>query len=101
MRLLTLVLAAAALMAQTRSAAPDKKELERMLRHIELWIPQVSVAIDDPKPSAAAGLLELPVHLSYQNVTKDFTYFVTPDFKRLIGGEMFALQGNPFAADVK
>lgn len=100
MRSLIVLLAAAALMAQTRPA-PDKKELERTLRHIELWLPQVEVTIGDPKPSPAAGLLQLPVRLSYQKMSKDMTYYVTPDYRHIIRGDMFATHGNPFAEEAK
>jgi protein-disulfide isomerase len=100
MRALAILFSAAALVAQTRPA-PDKAQLERTLRHIELWIPQVAVTIDDPKPSGVGSLLELPVHLKYQNVTKDLTYYVTPDYKHVIRGDVYGTSGNPFADDLK
>jgi hypothetical protein len=52
MKLATFLLAAIAalpMFAQTK-ANIDKPALEAYLRHAELWIPQVAVNIDDPKP---------------------------------------------------
>ena len=54
MKLATVLFAAAVVLpisAQTK-ATIDKTAIEAYLRHAELWIPQVSVSIDDPKPSA-------------------------------------------------
>ncbi len=76
-----------AMFAQTKPAAPplalksalDKATLETYLRHVELWIPQISVKIDDAKPSKAIpGFFDVAVHLSYNTAgTKDEMYYVS------------------------
>ena len=56
----------------------DKAKIEAYLRHVELWLPQVTVAIDDPKPSSSlAGFNEVVVHLTYNGGTADQTYLVS------------------------
>jgi protein-disulfide isomerase len=95
MKLATFLLAALVtlpILAQTKatpSAAIDKPAVEAYLRHAELWIPQVSVSIDDPKPSAyLPGFSEIAVHLSYQGQTKDEHY--------LISQNVYDLTKSPF-----
>lgn len=69
--------------AQTKplaQSALDKAYLETYLRYSELWIPQVSVKIDDPKPSTSlTGYFDVGVHLVYNGATKDELYFVSKD----------------------
>src|SRR6476646_10342391 len=99
MKLATLLLAVVPVFAQT--AAPkssiDKATIEAYLRHAELWIPQVTVAIDDPQPSAyLPGFSEVAVHLSYQGQTKDEHYFVSQNGKSIIKGDVYDLSKSPF-----
>ena len=48
----------------------DKATLEAYLRHVELWVPGVSVKIDDAKESKELpGFLDVTVHLSYNNAS--------------------------------
>ncbi|MEO8052444.1 MAG: hypothetical protein ABI833_18700, partial [Acidobacteriota bacterium] len=71
----TFLLATWALTAQTPAtpkSALDKATLEAYLRYAELWVPQVTVKIDDPKPSATLdGFYDVDVHLTYSGATKD------------------------------
>jgi protein-disulfide isomerase len=92
-------------MAQTKppDAAPagksafDKAALEAYLRHVELWIPQVTVKIDDPKKSSELpGYSEVLVHLSYNGGVKDERYFVSQDGRKIIKGDVYDINQNPF-----
>src|SRR5689334_9745418 len=95
MKLVTFLLALP-LLAQT-PANLDKAALEAYLRHAELWIPQVTVKIDDPQPSAyLPGFSEVAVHLSYQGQTKDEHYFVSQNGKSIIKGDVYDLSKSPF-----
>jgi hypothetical protein len=86
--------------AQTK-AALDKAALEAYLRHAELWIPQVAVSIDDPKPSTyLPGFSEVAVRLSYNGQSKEEHYFVSPDGKNIVKGEAFDLTKSPFQAAI-
>ncbi len=106
MKLATLSLAAVVMLpifAQT--AAPkaniDKAALEAYLRHAELWVPQVNVVIDDPKPSAfLGGFSEIAVHLSFQGQGKDEHYYVSQNGKNVIKGEVYDISKSPFQANV-
>ena len=96
MKLATFLLAALPILAQTKSTI-DKASLEAYLRHAELWIPQVSVSIDDPQPSAyLPGFSEIAVHLSYQGQTKDEHYYVSQNGKNIVKGEVYDITKSPF-----
>lgn len=98
--LLALPLLALPLLAQT-PASLDKAALEAYLRHAELWIPQVAVKIDDPKPSAyLPGFSEVAVHLSYQGQSKDEQYYVSQNGKNIVKGEVYDITKSPFQATV-
>src|SRR5678816_206361 len=92
MRLATLLPAALVILpmfAQTK-AAIDKAALEAYLRYAELWIPQVTVNIDDPKPSTALdGYYDVNVHLVYNGATKDEFYYVSKDGKNIVKGQTY------------
>lgn len=103
MKLATFSLAAVVMLpifAQTK-AAIDKPAIEAYLRHAELWIPQVSVSIDDPKPSAyLPGFSEVAVHLSYQGQAKEEHYLISQNGKNIIKGEVYDLTKSPFQANL-
>ena len=105
MKLATLLLAALPIFAQTKatpSAAPDKAAIDKpaieaYLRHAELWVPQVTVVIDDPKPSAyLPGFSELAVHLSYNGQSKDEHYLISQNGKTIVKGEVYDMTKSPF-----
>src|SRR5437899_8460408 len=91
-------------LAQTKPAATpagksalDKAALEAYLRHVELWIPQVTVKIDDPKPSAVLpDFMDVGVHLSYNGATKDESYYVSKDGRRILKGDVYDMTKSPF-----
>jgi protein-disulfide isomerase len=89
--------------AQTAApkAAIDKAALEAYLRHAELWVPQVAVVIDDPKPSAyLPGFSEIAVHLSYNGQSKDERYYVSQSGKNIIKGEVYDMAKSPFQSNI-
>ncbi len=87
-------------MAATTPAV-DKAAVEQYLRHLELWVPQIKVVIDDPKPTPVPSVFELPVHLSFGQASKDTSYYISADGRHILRGEVFDLKGNPFANDLK
>jgi len=100
MKLATLLLAVVPMFAQTK-ATIDKAAIEAYLRHAELWIPLVSVSIDDPKPSPyLPGFSEIAVHLSYQGQGKDEHYYVSQNGKSIIKGEVYDITKSPFQANL-
>jgi protein-disulfide isomerase len=107
----TLLLAALTLSAQTKPApaksapsksALDKPTLEAYLRYSELWVPQVTVKIDDPKPSTIVkDYYDVWVHLSYNGSMKDEMYYVSKDGKNVLRGNAFDIAKSPFEADLQ
>lgn len=105
MKFITCVLAAAlaagAVLAQQPASALDKKALEAYLRYSELWIPQVTVKIDDPKPSTDFnGFLDVTVHLIFNGATKDEIYYVSKDGRNIVRGTAYDITKSPFAGNV-
>lgn len=100
----TFLLAALALTAQTTTppkSALDKPTLEAYLRYAELWIPQVTVKIDDPKPSAALeGFYDVNVHLTFNGATKDESYYVSKDGKNIVKGQTYDIRISPFQSNL-
>jgi len=84
----------------TSKSALDKATLEAYLRYSELWIPQVTVKIDDPKPSTAIdGFYDVGVHLLYNGATKDDVYYISKDGKNIVKGTAYNINKSPFEAN--
>jgi protein-disulfide isomerase len=87
--------------AQTKSAL-DKPTLEAYLRYSELWIPQVTVKIDDPKPSTVVkDYYDVWVHLSYNGQMKDEMFYVSKDGANVLKGSAFNIAKSPFESDLQ
>lgn len=97
-RILALVFFAATAFAQPAKPI-DKTAVEAYLRRLELWIPDVKVTIDDPKPYVK-NFSELVVHLSYNGQGKEERYFITNDGANIVKGEPFDLTVSPFQANL-
>ncbi len=80
----------------------DKATLEAYLRHVELWVPGVSVKIDDAKESKELpGFLDVTVHLSYNNASPPpVHYFMSKDGKKIFKGDVYDLNKSPFQANL-
>jgi protein-disulfide isomerase len=108
MKIVTFLLLSFSLLAQTNAnsnagpkSALDKATLEAYLRYSELWIPQVAVKIDDPKPSADLNnYFDVWVHLSYNGSTKDELYYVSKDGKNIVKGTAYDITKSPFQSTV-
>ena len=87
----------------TAVSAPsvDKVKLEAYLRNLELWPPQVNVTIGDPTPSSdLPGFNQVTAHLSYNGASMDQNYFITPDGKRIVKGDVFDTSKSPFQGNL-
>jgi protein-disulfide isomerase len=81
--------------------ALDKPKLEAYLRYLELWVPDVNVKIDDPKPlSGMPGFSVVSVHLSYKAASVDETYYVSNDGKKVFKGDIYDLAKSPFQEEM-
>jgi protein-disulfide isomerase len=87
--------------APAAKSALDKTTLEAYLRHTELWLPQVGVVIEDPKPSPELpGFVDVLVHLSYNGSMKDEHYLISRDGKKVVKGDVYDIEHNPFQANL-
>jgi protein-disulfide isomerase len=102
MKIAALLLCGLSLFAQTpKSSAFDKPTLEAYLRHVELWLPQVEIKIDDAKPSTVMpGFFEVWVHASYNNAVKDFPYYISKDGRNIIKGDIYDITKSPFQSNI-
>jgi protein-disulfide isomerase len=83
------------------AAAPtlDKTKLEAYLRHVEVWVPQIAVKIDDPKPAPdLPGFNIVAVHLTYNKDAIDQNYYVSNDGQKILKGQVWDLSKSPFQA---
>lgn len=98
-----LLATAASLFAQAPAPAQalDKTKLEAYLRHVELWLPQVTVKIDDPTPSTVlTGFNDVAVHLSYNGGNVDQTYMVSKDGTNIVKGDVYNINKSPFQGNL-
>ena len=99
-----LLLVSFTLLGQNQPApksALDKATLEAYLRYSELWIQQVTVKIDDPKPSTAInGFFDVGVHLVFNGSTKDEMYYVSKDGKNIVKGTSYDIAKSPFQSNL-
>jgi protein-disulfide isomerase len=87
--------------AAASKSALDKTTLEAYLRHLELWVPQVTVKIDDAKPAKELpGFFDVWVHLSFNGGTKDQQYYVSQDGKKILRGDVFEINKSPFQGNL-
>jgi hypothetical protein len=104
MKTVAFLLACVSLFGQTKPAeksALDKVTLEAYLRHVELWVPQVAVKIDDAKPAAdMPGFFAVTVHLSFNGGKKDEHYFVSKDGHKIVKGDVYDVNKNPFQGNL-
>ena len=101
----------AALAQTNRPAAPsttaspksalDKKVLEAYLRHLNVWGPQITVEIADPKPSRwLPGFQDVTVKASLGLRSIEFTYQVSADGQKIVQGNIYDIQQNPFQEEL-
>src|ERR1700733_6348396 len=75
--------------ADEKKSAWDKKILESYVRHLNVWGPQITVEISDPKPAPMPGFSEVNVHASAGGASGDFTYYISKDGQKIIQGTVF------------
>ncbi len=79
----------------------NKPKLESFLRHLNLWTPDISVAIRDPQPSPELpGFFQVEVRASLGERFSEQRYLVNKDLSRILRGDVFDLNANPFSKDL-
>jgi protein-disulfide isomerase len=75
----------------------DKATLENYVRHLDLFRGDVTVKIEDPKPSKyLPGFSEVLVRLLYNGAEKDELYYVSADGQTIVKGDVYDLNKRPF-----
>lgn len=105
MKTVAFLLVCVSTFAQTKPAeksAFDKATLEAYLRHVELWVPQVNVKIDDAKPAPdMPGFYAVTVHLSFNGGKKDEFYYVSKDGHKIFKGNVYDINQSPFESNLE
>jgi len=86
--------------APEKKSAFDKPTLEAYVRHLNVWGPQINVAIGDPKPSDMPGFLKVVVHASAGQAAADFDYYVSKDGQKVVQGNLYDISQNPFKPEL-
>lgn len=101
-RTLALFLTAIAVGAQAPvKSAFDKPTFEGYLRHLNMWGPEITVQVDDPKPSPLlTGFQDVHVKASLGPRSIETTYQVSPDGKKIVQGNIYDVTWNPFREEL-
>ena len=91
------VLLAAALAAGAAEAPKvDKAALEKYVRHLLLWGPDIQVEISDPEPSELEGFRRIRVKGTAGPASREEIFYLSSDGKRLVRASIYHLDKNPF-----
>jgi protein-disulfide isomerase len=74
----------------------DKAKFAAYVRYAEAFTPNVNVTVDDPVPSVFPGYFRVIVHVTLGPQVLDRTYYVTPDGRHFINGQIWDINDNPF-----
>src|SRR5579875_176843 len=93
-----LAVLAGTLLAAAITAAPnvDKQKIADYLRYAEGINQNVTIQVDDPKPSTLPGFYLLNVHFSLGTDKEDHHYYVSEDGQKVINGSYWTLNESPF-----
>lgn len=99
--LAVLLFITASAQAQKKSAF-DKATLEAYVRHMFVMDKQITVQVNDPKPSQFPGYQEVTVSASAGQAHQDFVFLVAQDGSKIVQGNFtfFDINQNPFKPDL-
>ena len=83
-----------------KKSAWDKSTFEAYVRHLNVWGPQITVEIGEPKPSEMPGFSLVNVHASAGGASADFEYYVSKDGQKVVQGNLYDISQNPFKPEL-
>ena len=79
----------------------DKATLEAYVRHLFVLDSRITVQVSDPKPSTRLpGFDDVVVHAAAGQQSQDFRFLVSQDGAKIIQGNVFDVNQNPFKPDL-
>jgi protein-disulfide isomerase len=84
-----------------KKTALDKPTLETFVRHLLLWGPEVKIEVADPQKSVLPGLLEVKVRGSSGETSREESFYVSEDGKRIMRALVFDIDKNPFYRELE
>lgn len=80
----------------------DKPTMEAYVRHLFVMGAAVKVEVGNPKASAALpGFMDVVVRASAGPQSQDFPFYVSKDGQKIMQGNVFDVNQNPFQADIE
>jgi protein-disulfide isomerase len=98
--LAALLLVAAGTAQSDKKSAYNKAELEVYVRHLWVLLPTDTVTISDPKPSDVPDMQEIRVKIARGKASGEELLYVTKDGSRILQGNAFDVNFNPFKKDL-
>ena len=100
----TLLSLLGALLLSAADAPPksafDKPTLEAYIRHLFLLNPQLTVTVNDPKPSSLPGFKEVRVRIAQGPQFQEVSLYVSNDGKKIVQGNFYDVANNPFKPEL-
>src|SRR3954452_23253506 len=81
-------------------SAFDKPTLEAYVRHLFLLNPQLTVTVNEPKPSALPGFKDVRVRIAQGPQFQALLPYVSNDGKKIVQGSFYDVTTNPFKAEL-
>jgi protein-disulfide isomerase len=81
-------------------SAFDKPTLEAYVRHLYLLNPQLTVTVNDPKPSALPGFKDVRIRIAQGPQFQDLVLYVSNDGKKIVQGSFYDVTTNPFKPEL-
>ena len=76
--------------------ALDARDLEFYVRHLNVYGPDIHVAVGPYEDSELPGLKKVEVEASYQLQSKKHVFYVSEDGSKIIEGQVYSIDQNPF-----
>src|ERR1051326_4321038 len=84
-----------------QKSALDKPTLEAYVRHLYLIRPELTVQVQDPKPSPSLpGFLDVRIRISQGKAFQDLSLIVSKDGQKILQGNVYDVNNNPFKPEL-
>jgi protein-disulfide isomerase len=93
-------LLAIAQQGQKPKTAFDKQTMADYVRHLVPYMPQVTVTVEDPKPSGVPGFKEVTVRARLGEASEEKLFYVSNDGSKILLATVYDVNQHPFKAEL-
>jgi protein-disulfide isomerase len=86
--------------AQPGKSALDRATLEAYVRHLQLYLPNITLTVGDPKPSQLPGFVEVTVRASLGAASEERLFYISKDGQKVVQGSVYDVKTNPFKPEL-